>query len=89
MLLGFNWQPVALIEKRLDKVSKQERAERELQLITAQHRGFSCETECKKTLNSDSMSFNPFKHCLPGRLYIEPLKDFWVKQREDHHLLQR
>lgn len=25
---------------------------------------------------------------LPGRLYLEPLKDFWVQEREDHHLLQ-
>lgn len=28
-------------------------------------------------------------HSLPGWLYLEPLKDFWIEQREDHHLLQR
>lgn len=28
-------------------------------------------------------------HRLPGRLYLKPLKDFWVEEREDHHLLQR
>jgi len=32
---------------------------------------------------------NTHAHCLPGRLYLEPLKDLWVEQREHHHLLQR